>query len=364
MTRIKKITVFLLCCTILLVTSCVTTTELTLPNSSRVQSEFVNESSQVSSQAKRTAEIKYLYPSIVQHKVLGNDFAVMVEHIDQNTLYCRQYDPYLIVFDVEGSIAEMKIVPEGWRFIRPCDGRLVFDTKTSLAVTDSSLNLIETIPYPKKLCEAIEENYSDLPLVVSDDLNILMRAEESGEEVVREEGVMLYDLKNSTSELVLPKDEYYYYLSFINDGKAVFASRFPNPYTQGVRREFLIHSIADDKDIVIGNNHEIGELLGLSLPYILFEKGYYDTQAKNFFPINLPNYTMTPDGGIYYIKDSELYEYYYNTGLSEKIELIDANPILNFQWEQTNTLNHLVIRISTDDSPSYPSGYYAIKLDD
>lgn len=115
---------------------------------------------------------------------------------------------------------------------------------------------------------------------------------------------------------------------------------------------------------MIGNDFEIGNELGLCSPYLMFEKGFYNIDTKSFTSLKLSQYTITPNGKIYYIQDGKLFEY--STETEQLIEYQYKAPIefSGYNWTNKNTNDKLILFLyDTKAGPTqYPSDLYCLNL--
>ncbi|MFA9381068.1 MAG: hypothetical protein ACERKO_08410, partial [Acetanaerobacterium sp.] len=291
--------------------------------------------------------------------------SINIEYIMGATLYGRQYGRWLLTNNINDENYKLLEIPENRDFLCPTTKGLVFSDEDSLFVTDDALQLMETIPYPQELKTALQGEPSSLKMTISDDLNYILRADQGGEAVVRENGVTLFSSKGQTAQKILPEDYYYYQIVFARDNNVIYASRTsPLP---DINIEFVLYDIQTGETTVIGNDSSIGAFRGICLPDVMFEKGIYNINNQSFTSIELPDnsYTMTPNGKIYSILDGQLYEYDPKTQQSIGYEFETPMEFTGFHWTHMNTNSQLVLFFYSDTlagSPIYPAELYCLSL--
>ena len=288
--------------------------------------------------------------------------ALNLDCIIGNTLYFRQYGTSLLTINIADGVYELLTVPEDWRFLRETSKGVVFRGEDSLIITDKAMRIKETMPYPQALKDALPDSTSELRMVVSENCNRVLLADQGGEAVVHENGVTLFNLSDGTSKKVLPGEYYYYNLHFLQSDNLIYAVR--TSQSPGVNREFVLYNMQTGETTTIGNDgSETGHERGVCSPYLMFEKGVYNTDTKSYISLPLKNYTITPSGRIFYISEGELFEYDAKTGQS--IEYLHKTPIefSGYHWSHMNTNDTLILFLyDTQTEANYASDLYCFSL--
>ena len=303
----------------------------------------------------RKADSRFLYEDLAVDSSTQSIYTVNVESLSESILYSRPYGSNIVTFDINGTGSKLISKPDGWRFLQPLKSNIVYSTDSSLIIADEDSNIVKSIAYPQDLIALLQKNLDSLSSV-SEDFRLLV-ADQGEESTVWANGLMLYDLNDGNKKRILPEGYYCFNAKFI-DSNNVFVetqSKIPN-----VNRDYMTYSIQTGTTHTIGNNEDIGFYLGLSLSSLLFEKGYYDVNTNIFTPVNLPNYTMSTDGHIYYIENGQLLEFDTETGSSYPFYGTALCSFANSKWTHTNTKNQLVLHGFGADN--FDRGYYCITV--